>query len=362
MISIVVPAYNEEQGIEELYERVMAAARHWGDEVELIIVDDGSQDATLSICERLAAQDSRLKVISLTRNFGHQIALSAGLQHVNGDITAVIDADLQDPPESLLAFIEKVREGFDVVYAIRMKRKEGLFKRFSYFLYYRILRRMATLEIPLDAGDFCVMRREVVQAINDLPERNRFVRGLRTWVGFRQTGMAYERQARFAGEPKYTFRKLIKLAVDGIINFSYKPLHFVMVLGMLVGIGSLLLGVFVIFQYLTDWTIWGFNPRQARGWTSLIFVILFSAATQLFCLGILGEYIGRLFEETKHRPLYLVRRRINLSPAPWETIELQNDWSGESLSPAEKFLLAEFRNLSREEMSVDGVSLAARKR
>jgi len=331
MISVVVPAYNEEQGIEALYDRVTAAARLWGEEHELIIVDDGSRDATLSICEQMAAQDPRLKVISLTRNFGHQVALSAGLQHVRGDITAVIDADLQDPPESLLAFIQKVREGFDVVYAIRMKRKESIFKRLCYFLYYRILRHLATLEIPLDAGDFCVMRREVVEAINDLPERNRFVRGLRTWVGFRQTGMAYEREARFAGEPKYTFRKLLKLAADGIINFSYKPLHFVMVLGMLVGIGSLLLGIFVIIQYLLDWTIWGFNPHQARGWTSLIFVLLFSTATQLFCLGILGEYIGRLFEETKHRPLYLVRRRINIKPAPLETTELLNGRYEEAL-------------------------------
>lgn len=316
MISIVVPAFNEEQGIEALYHRVRTAARQWGEDFELIIIDDGSTDATLLICERLAAEDSRLKVISLTRNFGHQIALSAGLQHAQGDITAVMDADLQDPPESLLAFIEKVREGYDVVYAIRMKRKEGVFKRLSYYLYYRILRRLATLDIPLDAGDFCVMRREVVQAINDLPERNRFVRGLRTWVGFRQTGLAYERQARFAGEPKYTLAKLIKLAADGVINFSYRPLHFVMLLGATVGIGALLLGIFVIIQYLLDWTIWGFNPRQARGWTSLIFVLLFSTAIQLFSLGIVGEYIGRLFEETKQRPLYLVRRRINITAVP----------------------------------------------
>lgn len=336
MISVVVPAFNEEQGIEALYQRVTEAAKLWGEELELIIVDDGSRDATLSICERLAAQDSRLKVISLTRNFGHQVALSAGLRHARGEITAVIDADLQDPPETLLAFIEKIREGFDVVYAIRMKRKEGVFKRMCYFLYYRILRHLATLEIPLDSGDFCVMRREVVQAINDLPERNRFVRGLRTWVGFRQTGMAYEREARFAGEPKYTFRKLLRLAADGIINFSYKPLHFVMVLGMLVGIGSLLLGAFVIVQYVTNWTIWGFNPHQARGWTSLIFVLLFSTATQLFCLGILGEYIGRLFEETKQRPLYLVRRRINIKSAASENVELLNGHYEDAL-PADEY-------------------------
>jgi len=311
MISIVVPAYNEADGIEALYDRVTSASRQWCDDHELIIVDDGSTDATLSICERLAAADPRLKVVSLTRNFGHQLALSAGLRHAQGDITAVMDADLQDPPEALLTFIDKVRDGFDVVYAIRTKRKENVFKRLAYRVYYRVLRRLATLDVPLDAGDFCVMRREVVQAINDLPERNRFVRGLRTWVGFRQVGQAYERHARFAGEPKYTLRKLMKLAADGIVNFSERPLHLAMIVGTLVGVGSLLLGVFVVVQYLLDWTIWGFNPRQARGWTSLIFVTLFSVATQLFCIGILGLYIGRLFEETKRRPLYLVRRRIN---------------------------------------------------
>jgi dolichol-phosphate mannosyltransferase len=171
---------------------------------------------------------------------------------------------------------------------------------------------MAVLDIPLDAGDFCVMRREVVTAINRLPERNRFVRGLRTWVGFRQTGLAYERQARFSGEPKYTFRRLLRLAMDGIVNFSYRPLQFIMGIGVFVALLSILAAVVVMVQYFTGWTIYGFNPRQARGWTSLIFVLLFSSATQLICLGVLGEYLGRLFEETKQRPNWLVRKRLNL--------------------------------------------------
>ena len=279
-------------------------------------MDDGSQDRTLEICERLAAQYPRLKVISLSRNFGHQVAVSAGLAHARGDIVTVMDADLQDPPEELLAFLQKIREGFDVVYAIRTKRKEGPFKRVSYYVYYRLLRRLATLDIPLDAGDFCVMRAEVVGAINQLPERNRFVRGLRTWVGFRQTGLPYERQGRFAGEPKYTFARLLKLALDGIVNFSYRPLHLIAVAGAGVGLVSTLFAILVMAQYFADWTIFGFNPHQARGWTSLIMVLLFSSATQLFCLGILGEYIGRLFEEVKRRPLYLVKRRINLEAQP----------------------------------------------
>ncbi len=311
MISIVVPAYNEEAGIRELYRRIVAAAPSWNEEFEVIIVDDGSRDRTLEICEQLAA-DRRLKVVVLSRNFGHQAAVSAGLFHATGDIVIVMDADLQDPPEELLPFIHKIREGWDVVYAIRTKRKENYLKRISYHLYYRILKHLATLEIPLDAGDFCVMRQKVVSAINELPERNRFVRGLRTWVGFQQTGLAYERNARFAGEPKYTFQKLLRLAMDGIVNFSYRPLQFSSSLGLLVAIASILGGLFVVVQYVGNWTIFGFNPRNSRGWTSLMFVILFSSATQLICLGIVGEYLGRLFEEVKGRPPWLIRKLVNM--------------------------------------------------
>ena len=312
MITLVVPAYNEEEGIDELHRRVTAAAPAWGEDWELVVVDDGSTDATLAILERIAATDPHLKVVSLSRNFGHQAAVTAGLHHARGAIVCVMDADLQDPPEELLPFIAKVREGMDVVYAIRTQRKEGLFKRVAYHVYYRLLRRLATLDIPLDAGDFCVMRGNVVHAINALPERNRFVRGLRTWVGYRQAGLAYERAARYAGQPKYTLRKLFGLASDGIINFSYRPLQAIMFLGFAVGAVAILLGVVVLVQYVGDFPIAGYNPREARGWTSLILVLLFSSAVQLFCLGILGEYIGRLFEETKRRPVYLVKRRIGL--------------------------------------------------
>jgi glycosyltransferase involved in cell wall biosynthesis len=312
MISVVIPAFNEEDGLDELYQRIVGASSSWGDDFELILVDDGSRDRTMEIASRLAAADQRVKVVSLSRNFGHQVAVSAGLQHATGSIVSVMDADLQDPPEELHQFISKIREGFDVVYAVRTKRKEGIFKRSSYFLYYRLLKRLANLDIPLDAGDFCVMRGEVVAAMNVLPERNRFVRGLRTWVGFRQTGISYERAARFAGEPKYTLSKLLKLAADGIINFSYKPLQLIMFMGLIVGALSVAMGLFVVVQYLLDYTVLGFNPRQARGWTSLIFALLFSSATQLLCLGVIGEYIGRLFEESKGRPIYLVKQRINI--------------------------------------------------
>ena len=313
MISVVVPALNEETGVRELYSRITTAATSWPAPLhELIVVDDGSTDLTLSICRELAQQDQRFKIVSFTRNFGHQAAVSAGLQHATGRIVVVMDADLQDPPETVAPFIEKLNAGFDVVYAVRTKRKEGPAKRAAYFLYYRLLRNLATLEIPLDAGDFCVMRGEVVQAICSLPERNRFVRGLRTWVGYRQTGLAYERSARFAGEPKYTFSKLVKLALDGIINFSSKPLHLAFIFGVIVGAISFALSVVVVVQYTFNLTILAYNPRNVPGWTSVILVLLLSTATQLVCIGILSEYVSRLFEESKKRPVYMVRERINI--------------------------------------------------
>jgi dolichol-phosphate mannosyltransferase len=189
MISLVIPAFNKQDGLAELYRRIFAASAAWKNDFEIILVDDGSSDATMAIATRLAASDARFRVVSLSRNFGHQAAVSAGLAHASGEIVSVMDADLQDPPEELHHFLDKLVEGFDVVYAVWTKRKENIFKRSCYFLDYRLLRRMATLEIPLDAGDFCAMRREVVDAINNLPERNHFVRGLRTWVGFRQVGL-----------------------------------------------------------------------------------------------------------------------------------------------------------------------------
>ena len=316
MISIVVPAYNEAAGIRSLHQRVSAAAADWGDDWELIIVDDGSHDATLQICRNIAAQDPHLRVVSFSRNFGHQAAISAGLRYSSGDVVAVMDADLQDPPEELIRFIDKCREGFDVVYAVRMERKEGYFKRLSYSLYYRLLKRLASLDIPLDAGDFCVMNRRVTDALNRLPERNRFVRGLRSWVGYRQTGLAYERHARQEGEPKYTLARLLTLGIDGIVNFSYRPLHLVMLAGVITGVVGVAAAGAVVLMYLTDATIGGYNPRQAQGWTSLILTVMMMSAIQLFAVGILGEYIGRLFEEIKARPPYIVRELLNLDQSP----------------------------------------------
>jgi polyisoprenyl-phosphate glycosyltransferase len=312
MISIVIPAFNEADGVRSLHRRLVACAGTWKENYEIILVDDGSTDDTLATLEEIAQGDPNFKVISLSRHFGHQPAVTAGLEHARGDVVAILDADLQDPPEELHRFFQKCREGFDVVYAIRTKRKEGIFKRACYKVYYRLLASLANIAIPLDAGDFCVMNRRAIDAVNALPERGRFVRGLRSWIGFRQLGLEYERQPRAAGEPKYTFGKLLQLALDGVINFSSKPLRLIMVAGAFLGLFSLAAALVVLVQYAGNITIWVYNPRNQPGWTSLMLAILFLSSAQLFCLGIIGEYVGRLFEEVKRRPVYMVGRTVNV--------------------------------------------------
>ena len=304
MISIVIPVCDE-------YERLVAAASSWNDDFECILVDDGSRDRSLELIRDIASRDPRFKGLSFSRNFGHQSAVTAGLCYATGDVVAVMDADLQDPPEELQAFIDKCRDGYDVVYAIRTDRQEGFLKRTSYWLYYRFLRSLASVDIALDSGDFCVMSRRVVDDMNALPERNRFVRGLRTWVGYRQVGLEYKRSARQAGEPKYTYGKLMNLALDGLVNFSFKPLRVLAITGVLLGVFSFLAAFLVFLLYVTDTTIGGYNPRNSQGWTSLILAIFFLSGTQLMGMGILGEYIGRLFEETKARPMYLIKEKLN---------------------------------------------------
>lgn len=316
MISVVVPAFNEGAGIEKLHSRIAAAASAWDEDYELILVDDGSRDDTLAVCRALAQEDPRFKIISLSRNFGHQAALSAGLRYAKGDWVAVMDADLQDPPEQLKRFIDRCKQGFDVAYAIRTKRKEGIFKRAAYFAYYRLLRRLAAIQIPLDAGDFCVMSRQVVDQLNSLPERRRFLRGLRAWIGYKQTGLEYERDLRAFGEAKYTFSKLMRLALDGIFNFSYRPLQILMLSGIAIAFATFLLALLVFVQYAGNLTILGYNPHQSRGWTSLILAILFLSGVQLIGIGVVGEYVGRLFDEVKGRPAFLVKEEINFGGDP----------------------------------------------
>jgi dolichol-phosphate mannosyltransferase len=308
-ISVVVPLYNEEENLAELHRRLTLALGQLGCPYELVLVNDGSRDATPELLRELQARDAHVTAVYLSRNFGHQAAISAGIDQATGRAVIVMDGDLQDPPEVLDQFVAKWREGYEVVYAIRTKRKEGLFKRAGYATFYRLLRAVSDLDIPLDSGDFCLMDRKVVDALKSLPERLRFVRGLRTFVGFRQTGLRYERAARHAGQPKYTFRALIRLAVDGLISFSGCPLALVTYLGLV---------SVVLALGLTAWVVVGAfcSPETPRGWASTVIVVLFMSAAQLLSLGVIGEYVRRIFLEIKGRPNYIVREVLPAAHAP----------------------------------------------
>lgn len=309
MLSIVIPVFNEEENIPKLYERIVAASPTWDSPFEVILVDDGSTDRTLSLLRRRYQKDSRFKYISFSRNFGHQTAVSAGLRYTRGDVIAVMDADLQDPPEELYRFLNKWREGYQVIYGVRTKRKENIFKRSAYYIFYRILAWCSSIDIPLDSGDFCVMDRAVVDWLNAMPERNRFVRGLRSWIGYRQIGIPYERHRRLAGEVKYTFKKLLRLAFDGIINFSYRPLQISGTFGLLVCLLSFAGIVFFVLHRILDFKIFGYSPQDVPGFTSLILAVLFIGGVQLLTMGLFGEYLGRIFDEVKQRPLYIVKEQ-----------------------------------------------------
>lgn len=298
-ISIVVPLYNEQENIPELYRRLILALESLGLSFELVLVNDGSNDATFRMLDELHEKDVRVVAIHLSRNFGHQAAVCAGIDQALGKGVIVMDGDLQDPPEVLGQFIHLWKQGNEVVYAVRTKRKENIFKRAGYFLFYRLLRSISDIDIPLDSGDFCLMDRKVVSALKQLPEQVRFVRGLRTFVGFRQVGLEYERAARGAGKPKYTFRALVRLAMDGLVSFSSHPLHLVTYLGL----ASAGFAFIAMIWAFTDAFV---NQSTPRGWASTIIVVLFMGSIQLISLGIMGEYIRRIFLETKGRPTYIL--------------------------------------------------------
>ena len=307
-LSVVVPCFNEEAVLELTHGRLLESlGADASFDLEIVYVNDGSRDRTEEMLFDLADRDARVKVVSFTRNFGHQPAVSAGLRYASGDAVAVIDADLQDPPEVILRLMEKWREGYDVVNAVRESRKEGIAKRFAYALFYRVYRWLASIDVPLDSGDFALMDRRVVEVMNALPEKNRFVRGLRSWSGFRQTGVAYERQSRAAGETKYSFRKLVGLAFDGIVNFSTAPLSLIFGMGVATAFLALLAAAAYLAWRIVDLPILGYTPGQAPGFTTLILVILFFSGVQLISIGILGEYLGRIYQETKMRPTYVVK-------------------------------------------------------
>jgi glycosyltransferase involved in cell wall biosynthesis len=304
LYSIVVPVYNEEEVLPTFYQRLTHVMDGLGEPFEMIFVNDGSRDTSPVLLRELRAKDERVKYVSLSRNFGHQVAISAGLDHSSGVAVVVLDADLQDPPEVIPRLIQKWWEGFDIVIAVRESRSgESLFKRATAAMFYRLLRYVTATEIPLDAGDFRLMSRRAVEALKSLPERSRFMRGLTSWIGFRQASVRFVREARHAGETKYPLRKMLGFALTGITAFSFVPLQLATYLGFAVSMLSLLYMIYAIGARL-------FTTHVVLGWTSVIVAVLFIGGIQLISLGILGEYIGRIYEEVKRRPLYLVEEAV----------------------------------------------------
>lgn len=307
-LSVVVPVYNEREVILATHERltrVLGASEDF--RLEIVYINDGSKDGTEAILYRLAESSPQVRVISFSRNFGHQPAVSAGIAQASGDAVAVIDADLQDPPEVILQMLSYWRGGFQVVYGIRKKRKEPVLLRLAYAGFYRLYRSLSDIEVPMDSGDFCLLDRKVVDVINSLPEKNRFMRGLRSWTGFRQHGLEYDRESRAAGVTKYNLARLTKLAFDGIVNFSTAPLRLVFLVGAAMFVFSNLALILVVVQRLTGISLFGMRPTDVPGWTSVILALLVFSSVQMLSLGIFGEYLGRMYQEIKRRPEYVIK-------------------------------------------------------
>jgi glycosyltransferase involved in cell wall biosynthesis len=300
LYSIVIPVYNEAEVLPSLYDRLTRVMEGLVEPYEIIFVNDGSQDDSTPLLRDFQARDERVKFLNFSRNFGHQIAITAGLDYSSGQAAVVMDADLQDPPEVIPQLIEQWRKGYDVVFAVRAKRQgEGLFKRATAAIFYRLLRRMTATEIPLDAGDFRLMSRRAVEALQSIRERNRFIRGLAGWIGFRQTSVTFVRDVRQLGETKYPLKKMLRFALNGLLSFSLVPLQLASYLGFLISsIGFFYIAYAIGLKLFTD--------RVVLGWTSVMVAVLFLGGVQLISLGIIGEYIGRIYEEVKQRPLYVV--------------------------------------------------------
>lgn len=306
-ISLAIPVYNEEEVLPELLERTRAVLDQTpGGPHEIVFVDDGSSDRTLELLREAAAEDERLVVVALSRNFGHQTAISAALDHARGDAVLVMDGDLQDRPEELPRFLDLHRRGYDVIYAQRVRRKESWWLRLSYFVFYRLIAALSELRLPLDSGDFALLSRRVVEEIRSAREHHRYLRGLRTWVGFRQIGLPVERDERRAGVAKYTPWKLFKLAFDGIFAFTTVPLRAATALGFL---AILVAGGYAVYAIYAKVAL----DESPTGFTALIGAIVFLAGVQLVFLGVLGEYVGRIYEEVKRRPHYVVGELIRRS-------------------------------------------------
>jgi dolichol-phosphate mannosyltransferase len=312
-LSVAVPIFNEQESLEELHARLTAALRRVARRYEIILVNDGSSDGSWAVILSLASRDPHTKAIGLSRNFGHQVAITAGIDAASGAAVVVMDGDLQDPPEVIESLYGRFLDGYDVVYAQRRARHgETRWKRFTARAFYRVIRRMTTLDIPLDTGDFRLMSRRVVEELRQLQEHSRFIRGLVTWVGYNQVAVAYDRERRSAGESKFSTPRMLKFALDGITSFSSRPLRVASLAGSLLSVASLLLMLGFIIYRVSGGT--GLVP----GWTSLIVSVLFLGGVQLLAIGLLGEYIGRIYEEVKGRPLYVVKDRLNFPPMPEE--------------------------------------------
>ena len=303
--SVVVPLFNEEDNIAALCQRLRAVMEQTGANWELLAVNDGSSDRTQALLEAEAARDGRIRVLCLARNFGHQIAVTAGLDHAAGDAVILIDGDLQDPPELILEMIERWQAGHEVVYAIRSEREgESRFKKLTALVFYRLIYRITDVDIPLDTGDFRLMDRKVVDALNAMREHNRFIRGMTSWVGFRQTGVRYVRQARHAGETKYPLRKMLRFALDAITGFSWFPLQIMIYFSLLLGVLSVLAVPVISLLRVA------LGPGFLGGQVTTIVMLLLLGAFQLFFLFVMGQYVARIFDEVRQRPLYLVAQRL----------------------------------------------------
>lgn len=306
VFSVVVPLYNEEEVIQESYKRLKAVMDGLNEPYELVFVNDGSRDKTALLAREICENDSNVRLINFARNFGHQTAITAGMDYASGDAVVVIDADLQDPPEVIPEMIAKWREGYDVVYGQRVKRKgETWFKKFTAKVFYRILRRLTEVDIPVDTGDFRLIDRKVCNALKKVGERNRYIRGIISWLGFKSTPVEFTREKRFAGTTKYPLKKMLKFASDAIMSFSYKPLKLATYLGFLVSVASFIYLLVMIILKLCG------TMTTVPGWTSIIVITLFFNGIILLVLGIIGEYIGRIYDEAKGRPLYVVGEFVN---------------------------------------------------
>ncbi|NEO84638.1 MAG: glycosyltransferase family 2 protein [Spirulina sp. SIO3F2] len=305
--SFVIPIYNEQENLPELVKRLGQIGDRLDGRAEFILVNDGSRDRSLEMMREIHQRDPRFVYLSFARNFGHQIAVTAGLSFAQGQAVTVMDGDLQDPPELVLEMIDRWQAGYHVVYAQRTKRhRENPLKQFYAYVFYRLLKRLADVDIPTDTGDFCLMDRQVVNVLNAMPERNRYLRGLRAWIGFRQTSVQFERAARFAGDRKYTFRKSFSLALNGLVSFSRVPLRLATYTGLIAALLSVIMAILVLYWRLAQ------TNSPVTGFAAILIAVFFLGAVQLVSIGILGEYIGRIYEEVKGRPLYIVAETAGL--------------------------------------------------